>query len=119
MSEFGLELHPTTKLGTDGKGEKAFIIGQSKVAAALGVVAVLVLISGGMYASNSANSATITAQLEAEHTIEEHQRLSKLEAETKMAEMSAEMHKQSAKAADEESDLKVHPTSSTSRSYPG
>jgi hypothetical protein len=46
-------------------------------------------------------------QLEAEHTIEEHQRLSKLEAETKMAEMSAEMHKQAAKAADEESDLKI------------
>ena len=107
MSEFGLELPPTTKLGTDGKGEKAFIIGQSKVAAVLGVVAVLVLISGGMYMSSSANSATMTAQLEAEHTVEEHQRLSKLEAETKMAEMSAEMHKQAAKAADEESDLKI------------
>jgi len=107
MSEFGLELPPTTKLGNDGKGEKAFIIGQSKVAAVLGIVAVLALVSGGMYMSNSANSIEFTADLEAEHKMEEHQRLSKLEAETKLAEMSAEMHKQAAKAADEESDLKI------------
>lgn len=107
MSEFGLELPPTTKLGHDGKGEKAFIIGQSKVAIILGVVAVLALFSGGMYMSSSANNAEFTAQLEAEHITEEHQRLGKLEAETKLNEMSAELHKQSAQAADEESDLKI------------
>jgi hypothetical protein len=76
MSEFGLELPPATKLGTDGKGEQASIIGQSKAAAAFCVVAVLVLISGGMYASNSANSATMTAQLEAERAY--HRRASAL-----------------------------------------
>jgi len=70
MSEFGLELPPTTKLGNDGKGEKAFIIGQSKVAAVLGIVAVLALVSGGMYMSNSANSIEFTADLEAEHKME-------------------------------------------------
>merc|ERR1719162_1773491 len=53
--------------------------------------------------SSSSNSAEFTAQLAAEHTAEEHQRLSKIEAETKMAEMSAEMHKVSEKSTDEES----------------
>merc|ERR1740117_1231460 len=57
--------------------------------------------------SSSANNAEFTAQLEAEHITEEHQRLGKLEAETKLNEMSAELHKQSAQAADEESDLKI------------
>merc|ERR1711865_800663 len=72
-----------------------------------GVVAVMGLFSGGMYMSSSANNAEFTAQLEAEHITEEHQRLGKLEAETKLNEMSAELHKQSAQAADEESDLKI------------
>merc|ERR1719178_36953 len=42
-----------------------------------------------------------------EHAHEEHQRLSKIEAETKMAEMSAEMKKQAQLSADQESDLKI------------
>merc|ERR1719331_1402597 len=102
MSEFGLELPPTTKLGDNGKGEKAFIIGQSKVAAVLGVVAVLAIFAGGLYMVNGTQQAEFTSAIE-----EEHQRASKVEAETKMAEMSAEMHKLSEKSKDQESDLKI------------
>jgi uncharacterized protein YoxC len=107
MSEFGLELPPTTKLGDDGKGEKAFIIGQSKVAAVLGVVAVLAIFAGGLYMVNCTQQAEFTSAIEQEHKFEEHQRASKVEAETKMAEMSAEMHKLSEKSKDQESDLKI------------
>jgi len=107
MSEFGLELPPTTKLGNDGKGEKAFIIGQSKVAAVLGVVAVLAIFTGGLYMVNGTQQAEFTSAIEQEHKFEEHQRASKVEAETKMAEMSAEMHKLSEKSKDQESDLKI------------
>jgi len=107
MSEFGLELPPTTKLGNDGKGEKAFIIGQSKVAAILGVVAVLAIFSGGLYMSSSTTNSKLTTAVEQEQLFEQHQRASKIEAETKMAEMSAEMHKMNEKNKDQESDLKI------------
>jgi uncharacterized protein YoxC len=107
MSEFGLELPPTTKLGEDGKGEKAFIIGQSKVAAVLGVVAVLAIFSGGIYMSSTASNAKLLHVIEQEQLSEKHQFASKIEAETKMAEMSAEMHKMNEKSRDQESDLKI------------
>merc|ERR1719353_1968155 len=52
-------------------------------------------------------SADFEAAIKQEHQFEEHQRASKVEAETKMAEMSAEMHKLSEKSKDQESDLKI------------
>jgi len=103
MSEFGLELPQPTKLGTNGKGEKAFIIGQSKVGVVAICTVVLLLLCGCLFLDVRAQRG----ELMSEHGIEEHQRLSKIEAETKMSEMSAEMHAQAEKAADEESDLKI------------
>jgi len=107
MNEFGLELPPTTKLGADGKGEKAFIIAQSKVRVIFGVLAVLAVLSVGLYRTNSTNTAEFKAKIEDEHTMEEHQRLSKLEAEATLAEMSAKMSQQAQMSKEEESDLKI------------
>jgi hypothetical protein len=110
MAEFGLRLPPlptATKLGVDGKGEKAFIIAQSKVAVVLGVVFVLSMISGCMYITNSSNKEQYTSNIEVAHVIEEHQRLSKLEAQEKIAHMSAKMNQQAQTAKEEESDLRI------------
>jgi hypothetical protein len=107
VNEFGLKLPPTTKLGADGKGEKAFIIAQSKVRVIFGVLAVLAVLSVGLYRTNSTNTAEFKAKIENEHTMEEHQRLSKLEAEATLAEMSAKMSQQTQMSKEEESDLKI------------
>merc|ERR1719352_802613 len=57
--------------------------------------------------SFGAKTADFEAAIKQEHQFEEHQRASKVEAETKIAEMSAEMHKMNEKNKDNESDLKI------------
>merc|ERR1719174_1877228 len=57
--------------------------------------------------SSSTTNTKLTAAVEQEQLFEQHQRASKIEAETKMAEMSAEMHKMNEKNKDQESDLKI------------
>merc|ERR1719504_171569 len=57
--------------------------------------------------SFGAETADFEAAIKQEHQFEEHQRASKVEAETKIAEMSAEMHKMNEKNKDNESDLKI------------
>merc|ERR1719353_2168597 len=57
--------------------------------------------------SFGAETAEFEAAIKQEHQFEEHQRASKVEAETKIAEMSAEMHKMNEKNKDHESDLKI------------
>merc|ERR1719353_2675016 len=57
--------------------------------------------------SFGAETAEFEAAIKQEHQFEEHQRASKVEAETKIAEMSAEMHKMNEKNKDNESDLKI------------
>merc|ERR1719352_1845714 len=57
--------------------------------------------------SFGAETADFTTAVEQEQLFEQHQRASKIEAETKMAEMSAEMHKMNEKSRDQESDLKI------------
>merc|ERR1719451_20578 len=108
MSEFGLELPvPTAKLGVDGKGGKAYIVKQSGMKTIFAIVAVLLVLCGCLALDVQAQRTTFTSSMTMEHAHEEHQRLSKIEAETKMAEMSAEMKKQAQLSADQESDLKI------------
>jgi hypothetical protein len=108
MSEFGLELPvPTAKLGVDGKGGKAYIVKQSGMKTIFAIVAVLLVLCGCLALDVQAQRTTFTSSMTMEHVHEEHQRLSKIEAETKMAEMSAEMKKQAQLSADQESDLKI------------
>lgn len=107
MSEFGLELPPTTKLGADNKGEKAFIIGQSKVGIVLGVVAVLALVSSGLYYANITGAATFEADLKVETEMGESQKLSKLTAETHLQQAAAAFSEQMGKQQEEESDLTI------------
>merc|ERR1719182_1007782 len=57
--------------------------------------------------SSTASNAKLLLVIEQEQLSEKHQFASKIEAETKMAEMSAEMHKMNEKNKDQESDLKI------------
>jgi len=107
MSEFGLELPPTVKTGIDGKGPRGYIVKQSNAAVILGVGAVLVILSGCLFLDIQSQRTTFTSNFSMEHNVEEHQRLGKLEAETKLAEMSAKMNEQVHNGKDEESDLKI------------
>merc|ERR1719271_1111991 len=54
---------------------------------------------------NGTQQAEFTSAIEQEHKFEEHQRASKVEAETKMAEMSAEMHNLSASKVEAETKM--------------
>jgi len=107
MSEFGLELPTATKLGVDGKGPKAYIVKQSNMTFILVITAVLVLLSGCLLLDIQAERTKFNDGLNVEHRVQEHQRLGKLEAETKLAEMSAKMSEHTLLNKDEESDLKI------------
>jgi hypothetical protein len=108
MSEFGLELPlPTAKLGVDGKGGKAYIVKQSGMKTIFAVVAVLLVLCGCLALDIQAQRTTFTSSMTMEHSHEEHQRIAKVEAETKLAEMSAKIVQLNEKSKDQESDLKI------------
>jgi len=77
------------------------------MAVILSIGAVLLILSGCLFLDIQAERTKFSGGFAMEHRIEEHQRLSKLEAETKLAEMSAKMNAQMQSSKDEESDLKV------------
>jgi len=107
MSEFGLELPPTTKLGSNGKGGKAYVVKESSMATILGIVAVLLLLSGALFLDIRSERTSFAADLSLQHKVGDHQRMGKLEAETKLQEVAAELSEQVGKEMEEESDLKI------------
>jgi len=106
MSEFGLEL-PTTKMGADGKGERAVIVKQS-YAKVIGAVFVVSLLCAGLLFVDLRNEETQHAlEIQHEHRVEEHQRYSKLEAEKTMTQVAFDLQSQVQDQLDLESDLKI------------
>ena len=108
MSEFGLELPlPTTKLGTDGKGPKAFVVKQSLMATILGVSAVLLLLTGCLFFDIRSQRTTFTHDLRVQSQMSEHQHTAKIEAEANLQQAAAQLSEEVAREKDEESDLAI------------
>jgi len=106
MSEFGLEL-PTTKLGADGKGERAVIVKQSYAKVIAAVFVISVLCAGLLFVDLRNEESQHALEIQHEHRVEEHQRYSKLEAEKTMTQVSLDLQSQVQNQIDLESDLKV------------
>jgi len=107
MSEFGLEMPPVTKTGSDGKGPKAFVVKQTHMAGIMSICAVLFVMYLGTSADLRAQKTMLNADIEVHMQNGEHQRLAKLEAETHLQEVAAEMAEQVGHAEEAESDLKI------------
>ena len=103
MSEFGLELPEMTKMGHDGKGPKAFVIKQTHVGGFILATCLLMLLYFGASADLMAQKSETSVQMQNS----EHQRMAKLEAETKLQEVAAELSQQVGSSAEAESDLKI------------
>lgn len=109
MSEFLLEPNflPTTKLGVDGKGERAVIVKQSYAKIILAVTCVALLMVGCLFIDLRSEENTHEAEMIHAHRVEEHQRFSKLEAEKTMTQIGAQLQEQVSDFKDQESDLKI------------
>lgn len=106
MSEFGLEL-PTTKMGADGKGERAVIVKQSYAKVIAAVFVISVLCAGLLFLDLRNEESQHALEIQHEHRVEEHQRYSKLEAEKTMTQVSLDLQSQVQNQIDLESDLKI------------
>lgn len=96
-----------TKLGANGKGPRAMVVKQSSMRIILGCTAILLLLSGCLWLDIKMERSAFTSGLKLEHAVEEHQRHSKLEAESKMTEAAALLSEQVDRSNEEESSLKI------------
>jgi len=109
MSEFGLKANflPTTKLGADGKGERAVIVKQSYAKIIITVIVVALLMVGCLFIDLRQEESTHQKDMQHETQLEEHQRFSKLQAEKTMTQISAQLAETVSDFQQQESDLKI------------
>jgi hypothetical protein len=103
MSEFGLEMPmiQETKMGSDGKGPKGYIVQQNYMMTILGVAAVLMLLCGCQFAGARSQEASFTADLAEQREMAATQHAAKLEAETHLQQAAATLSEEVGKEKDE------------------
>jgi hypothetical protein len=85
----------------------AYVVKQSSMRLILAITGLTILLAGAIYLDIRFERSSFTSNLSLEHKAEEHQRLSKLEAEEKLTSMSAVLSDQIRRVKLEVSDFKI------------
>merc|ERR1719498_1156656 len=107
MSEFGLPLPPTTKLGPDGKGGKAYVVKSSSMATILGISAVLLLLSGCLFLDIRSERESFSADLGVQSKVSAQQHKAKIQAQAQLQQAAAQLSEEVGRGKEEESDLAI------------
>jgi len=105
--ENDLMLPTHQKMGANGKGERAVLLRHSYVKVIIGTIVALAFCAAFLFVDLGAERQMFSSTTGYMHAIEEAQRLSKVEAETKMSEVAGVLSATVAHAQAESSDLKL------------